>query len=85
VYVYFISPFFHCLHTSFLLHKFLNYRVECDYPFTKDMQNGGVDNVILDICMFLRCEIFHIDGVFFNKNGTLAEFPQLHTYERFVV
>jgi hypothetical protein len=71
--------------TSFLLHQFPNYRMEWDYPFTKDIQNSGVDNVILDICMFLRREIFHVEGAFFDKNETLAEFPQLCTYERFVV
>jgi hypothetical protein len=49
------------------------------------MQNGGVDNVISDICMFLRFEIFHIDGAFFDKTGTLAEFPQLYNYKRFAV
>jgi hypothetical protein len=50
-----------------------------------DMQNGGVDNVISDLCMFLRREIFPVEGAFFDKNMMLAEFPQLCTYERFVV
>jgi hypothetical protein len=59
--------------------------VEWDYPFTKDIQNGGVDNVILDICMFLCREIFHVDGALFDKTGTLAEFPQLCNHERFTV
>jgi hypothetical protein len=85
MYLYFVSPFFLCLLTSFLLHQLPNYRVEWDYPFTKDIQNGGVDHIILDMCMFLRREIFHIDGAFFDQHGTLAEFPQLRTYERFVV
>jgi hypothetical protein len=85
MYLYFVSSFFHCLLTSFLLHQLPNYMVEWDYPFTKDIQNSGVDNVILDICMFLRHEIFYVDDTFFNKNGTLAEFPQLCTYERFAV
>jgi hypothetical protein len=49
------------------------------------MQSGGIDNVISNICMFLRREIFHVEGAFFNKYMTLAEFPQLYTYERFVV
>jgi hypothetical protein len=85
MYLYFISAFFHCLLTSFLLHQFSNYWMEWEYPFTKDMQNGGVDNVISDICMSLRCEIFHVEGAFFNKNGTLAKFSQLCTYERFFI
>jgi hypothetical protein len=72
MYLYCVSPFFLCLLTSFLLHKFPNYRVEWDYPFTKDMQKGGVDNVISDICTFLRCEIFHVDGAFFDKIRMLA-------------
>jgi hypothetical protein len=53
--------------------------------FYKDMQNGGVNNVISDICMFLPREIFHVDGTFFDKTGMLVYFPQLCTYERFVV
>jgi hypothetical protein len=47
------------------------------------MQNSGVDHVISNICMFLRREIFNTQGRFFNKNDTLAEFPQLFNYERF--
>jgi hypothetical protein len=38
------------------------------------MQKGGLDNVITDICTFLHREIFHVDGTFFNKTGTLMEF-----------
>jgi hypothetical protein len=49
------------------------------------MQKGGVDNVISNICTFLRREIFHIDGAFFDKTETLAEFPQLYNYERFTM
>jgi hypothetical protein len=85
MYLYFVLPFFHCLLSSFLLHQYPNYRVEWDYPFTKDMQNGGVNNIISDICMFLCREIFHIDGALFDKTRMLAEFPQLCNYERFVV
>jgi hypothetical protein len=59
--------------------------VESDYPFTKDMQKDGVDNVISDICTFLRHEIFLVDGAFFNKTGMLVEFPQLCNYERFAL
>jgi hypothetical protein len=44
-----------------------------------------VDNVIADICIVLRREIFHVDGAFFDKTGTLAEFPQLCRYERFAL
>jgi hypothetical protein len=85
IYLYFVSPFFHCLLNSFLLHRYPNYRVEWDYPFTKDMQKGGVNNVISDICTFLHHEIFHVDGAFFDKTRTLAEFPQLSNYERFAL
>jgi hypothetical protein len=49
------------------------------------MQNGGVDSVILNMFMLFHSEIFHVDGTFFDKNGTLVEFPQLCTYDRFVV
>jgi hypothetical protein len=34
---------------------------------------------------YLRREIFHVEGAFFSKNETLAEFPQLCTYEIFYV
>jgi hypothetical protein len=47
------------------------------------MQKSRVDQVISDMCMFLRREIFNAQERFFNKNGILAEFPQLCNYERF--
>jgi hypothetical protein len=84
MYLYFLSLFFHCL-IIFLLYQYPNYREEWDYPFTHDMQKGGVDNVISDICTFLRREIFHVDDTFFDKTGMLAEFPQLCHYERFAM
>jgi hypothetical protein len=85
MYLYFVSPFFHCLLNSFLLHQYPNYMVECDYPFIKDMKKGGVHNVISGICTFLHREIFHVDDAFFDKTGTLAEFPQLCNYEIFAL
>jgi hypothetical protein len=47
------------------------------------MQKNGVKHVITDMCMFLYHEIFNTQGRFFDKNGALAEFPQLCNYERF--
>jgi hypothetical protein len=47
------------------------------------MQKNGLNHVISDMCMFLRREIFNAQGRFFDKNGTLTEFPQLCNYERF--
>jgi hypothetical protein len=67
------------------LHQYPNYREECDYPFEHDMQRGGVDNIIADICTFLRREIFYLDVTFFDMTGTLVEFPQLCRYERFAL
>jgi hypothetical protein len=55
------------------------------YLFDKDMQKSGVDHVISDMCMFLRREVFNAEGRFFDKNGTLAEFPPLYLYERFCI
>jgi hypothetical protein len=52
MYLYFVLLFFHCLLNSFLLHQYPNYNEEWNYPFIKDMQKGGVDNVISDICTF---------------------------------
>jgi hypothetical protein len=67
------------IHLNFILNFILN------YPFTHDMQQGGVDNVIADICTLLRREIFHVDDTFFDKTGTLVEFSQLCHYERFAL
>jgi hypothetical protein len=47
------------------------------------MQKSGVDHIISDMCMFLLREVFLAKGRFIDKNGTLAEFPQLCLYERF--
>jgi hypothetical protein len=49
------------------------------------MQKGGVDNVIADICTFLRRKIFHVDDAFFDKTRTLAEFSELCNYEKFAL
>jgi hypothetical protein len=85
MYLYFLSPFFYCLINSFLFYQYPNYREECDYPFTHDTQKGRVNNVIWDICTFLRREIFHVDGAFFDKTRMLVEFSQLYHYERFAL
>jgi hypothetical protein len=47
------------------------------------MQKNGINHVISGMCMLLHREIFNAQGRFFDKNGTLAEFPQLYNYERF--
>jgi hypothetical protein len=47
------------------------------------MHVSSVNDVISDLCMFLRREIFHAQGDAFDKNDTLAKFPQLCNYERF--
>jgi hypothetical protein len=65
------------------LYQHHKYQQEWTYLFDKDMQVSGVNDVISDLCMFLRREIFHAQGDFFDKNDTLTEFPQLYNYERF--
>jgi hypothetical protein len=65
------------------LHQHHKYQQEWTYLFDKDMQVSGINDVILDLCMFLHREIFHAQGDFFDKNDTLAEFSQLYNYERF--
>jgi hypothetical protein len=47
------------------------------------MQKTGVDHIISNMCMFLRHRVFNAQARFFDKNDTLAEFPQLFLYERF--
>jgi hypothetical protein len=53
----------------FFLNPHLKYEKESAYLFDKDMQKSGVDHVISDMCMFLRCEVFNADGRFFDKNS----------------
>jgi hypothetical protein len=72
---YFMQLFIANNRILFFLHQHPNYE--------KDMQKSGVDHVISDMCMFLCREVFHVQGIFFDKNGTLAEFSQLCLYERF--
>jgi hypothetical protein len=67
----------------YFLHQHPNYEKESAYLYDKDMQKSGVDHVISDMCMFLRRVVFHAQERFFDKNDTLAEFPQLCLYERF--
>ena len=68
---------------SFPLQQTPNYEKEWEYLFTRDMKDYGIDHLISDMCTFLRREIFHISGQFFDKEGSLAEFPHLINYERF--
>jgi hypothetical protein len=65
------------------LHQHHKYEKELAYLFDKVMQKSEVDHVISDMCMFLRREVFHPEGRFIDKNGTLAEFSQLCLNERF--
>jgi hypothetical protein len=67
----------------FFLHQHPNYEKELAYLFDKDMQKSRIDRVISDMCMFLRREVFHAQGRFFDKNGALVEFPQFYLYQRF--
>jgi hypothetical protein len=80
---YFMLLFIANNRNLFFLHQHPNYENESAYLFYKDMQKSGVDHVISDMCMFLRREVFHAQGRFYDKNDTLAEFSQLCLYERF--
>ena len=84
VYIYYVSVILFSLTTnSFSLHQFPDYMKEWEYVFDNDMNKFGIDHIISDMCTFLRREVFHIDGLFFDKEGPVAEFPQLFMYERF--
>jgi hypothetical protein len=65
------------------LHQHHNYQKECAYLFYKYIQKNGVDHVISEMCIFLHHEISNVQGRFFDKNSTLAEFSHLCNYERF--
>ena len=84
VYIYYVSVILFSLTTnSFSLHQFPDYMKEWEYVFDNDMNKFGIDHIISDMCTFLRREVFYIDGLFFDKEGPVAEFPQLFMYERF--
>ena len=67
------------------LQQFPNYKKDWEYLFNTDMKKNGIDYIISDMCHFLHREVFHREGHFFDKEGALAEFPQLCIYERFAV
>jgi hypothetical protein len=56
----------------FFLHQHHKYQQEWAYLFDKDMQLSDVNDVVSDLCIFLCREIFHTQGDFFDKNGTLT-------------
>jgi hypothetical protein len=80
---YFILLFIANNRILFFLHQHPNYENESTYLFDKNMQKSRIGHVISNMCMFLRREVLHAQGRFFDKNDTLAEFPQLCLYERF--
>jgi hypothetical protein len=38
----------------------------------KDMQKSGVNDVISNMCMFLRREVFNAEGRFFNNSRVFS-------------
>jgi hypothetical protein len=75
----------HCYTKICFLHQHRKYEKELAYLFYNDIQKSRVDHVILDMCIFLHRKVFNAKGRFFDKNDTLAEFPQLCLYERFSI
>jgi hypothetical protein len=46
----------------------------------RDMVSVGVAKVVKDLLYFMRCEVLHQQGLFYNTNGNLQQFPELSLY-----
>jgi hypothetical protein len=65
----------------FPLHQYPN--VVAMWPIASDMEEHGVEFIVLGMCYFLHREVFHKNGDFFDLEGPLAAYPQLCQYDRF--
>ncbi len=46
----------------------------------RDMVSVGVAKVVRDLLYFMRREVLHQQGLFYNTNGNLQKFPELSLY-----
>jgi hypothetical protein len=46
----------------------------------RDMVSVGVAKVVKDLLYFMRREVLHQQGLFYNTNGNLQHFPELSLY-----
>jgi hypothetical protein len=46
----------------------------------RDMVSVGVAKVVKDLLYFMRREVLHQQGLFYNTNGNLQQFPKLSLY-----
>jgi hypothetical protein len=46
----------------------------------RDMVSVGVAKVVRDLLYFMRREVLHQQGLFYNTNGNLQQFPELSLY-----
>jgi hypothetical protein len=57
----------------FALHQFPN--IIPSWPIARDIEENGVDFIVLGMCRFLQCEIFHQNDLFFDPEGPLVTLP----------
>jgi hypothetical protein len=46
----------------------------------RDMVSVGMAKVVKDLLYFMRREVLHQQGLFYNTNGNLQQFPELSLY-----
>jgi hypothetical protein len=46
----------------------------------RDIVSVGVAKVVKDLLYFMRHEVFHQQGLFYNTKGNLQHFPELSLY-----
>ena len=72
-------------HLSLLCFSLQYPRVNYEWPVARNMERGGIDAIINDLFRFMRREVLHQQGMFFDHNGALKEFPELSLYQNMTV
>jgi hypothetical protein len=92
MYLYYVSAFYiSILYFTVILTLLMNFPLHqhpdviASWPIARDMEATGVEHIVSDMCHFLRREVFHEHGRFFDPEGPIAAYPQLCQYERFGV
>jgi hypothetical protein len=55
------------------------YKINVEW-LERDMVSVGVAKVVKDLLYFMRREVLHQQGLFYNTNGNLQHFPELSLY-----
>lgn len=52
------------------------------WPWYRNMEEIGAVKVISDFCHFIRREVTHIAGLFFDHDGPMSKHPKFTNFER---